>query len=501
MTAVSASHVNELKRDSLGLPSTIAVSLSFIAPTIGAIFETQLIAGKAGASTPFVFAIGAIALALNASTFAQFAKRVPSSGILYSSVAKGLGAPAGLVMGLVLLVVYGIVSVANLDLFGGFVSNVLKHRASIDIAWWVIVIVIVVVIALFAWFSVSASMKFDLLLLAFEMTVTGILFVVIIGRGGHSGQDIAVLGPTLSPKFSGLGLGFVYVALAFFGFEACTTVAEESKNPRRSVPIALIGSVVISGVFFVFASYATIIGFGTGHVNLLTGSASPISDLAGRYIGRGYEALIDIAAISAITAVLFSMQNANARVWFALSREAIIPRILNRTHPRFKTPTVSIVAFSAVSLVVALGFGAYWGPMVAFGNLGYFAGLGILPIYLLPNIALIRFMWTKHRTEFSWLLHGILPSISSLVIVLALIFTVYPLPASPLNTMPFILLGITVLAIVWVLWLLRNDPERVERVGATVFVTSEELVAGATSTLSHSTVSNDDFAASKEPIR
>lgn len=485
MTAVSTTQVHELKRDSLGLPSTIAVSLSFIAPTIGALFETQLIAGKAGATTPFVFAIGAIALALNAATFAQFAKRVPSSGILYSAVAKGLGAPAGLVVGLVLLVVYGIVSVANLDLFGGFVSDVLKRRASTDVPWWIIVIAIVVLIGVFAWFSVSASMKFDLLLLAFEIVVTGGLFLVIILRGGSSGQDVSVLGPTLSPTgASGLGLGFVYVALAFFGFEACTTVAEEAKNPRRSVPIALIGSVLISGVFFVFASYATVIGFGVNHINQLTGSAAPISDLAGRYINHGYEALIDVAAISAITAVLFSMQNANARVWFALSREGIIPRVLNRTHPRFKTPTTSIVAFSAVSLLAALGFGAYWGPNVAFGNLGYFAGLGILPIYLLPNIALIRFMWTKHRNEFSWLHHGFLPALASAIIVVALIFTVYPLPVGTTRWMPFILAAVIVAAVVWVLRLRRSNPAQIERVGATVFVTTEELVAGATETLS-----------------
>lgn len=475
-TTEPRAQTHELRRNALGLPSTLAVSLSFIAPTIGALFETQLIAGKAGASTPFVFAVGAVALALNAATFAQFAKRVPSSGLLYSSVAKGLGASAALVMGIVLLVVYGMVAVANLDLFGGFVSDVLKRRAHADVPWWLIIIGLVLLIGVFAWFSVSASMKFDLVLLTFEVLVTGGLFLVIILRGGNGGQAPSVLGPALSPTgASGLGLGFVFVALAFFGFEACTTVAEEAKNPKRSVPIALIGSVILAGVFFVFASYATLIGFGTGHVDQLTTSVSPISDLAGRYIGNGYEALIDIAAISAITAVLFSMQNANARIWFSLSREHIIPRFLNRTHPRYQTPTTAIVSFSIISLVLAIIFGAYWSPVTAFGYLGYFCGLGILPIYLLPNISLIRFMWTQHRDEFSWVQHGVFPVLSSLVMVTALIFTVYPLPSGPTGVMPYILAAIALAAIVWVMWLRRHDPERVARVGATVFVTADEL--------------------------
>jgi amino acid transporter len=494
MTSRPAVTTPELRRNSLGLPSTIAVSLSFIAPTIGALFVTQQIAGQAGASTPFVFILGAIALALSAATFAQFAKRVPSSGILYSSVAKGLGAPTGLVMGLLLLLVYGVVSIANLALFGGFVADVVKRRVGVDVPWWVFVIAIVVIVGALGWLSVSASMKFDLVLLVFEVLVTGGLFLVILLHGGESGQDVSVLGPTHSPTgIGGLGLGFVFVALAFFGFEACTTVAEEAKNPKRSVPFALIGSVVLAGLFFVFASYATVIGFGTGHMDQLIKSAAPISDLAGRYIGPGYETAVDLAGVCALTAVLFSMQNANARVWFALSRERIIPVVFSRVHPSHKTPTTAIIGFSAISLVGALFFGAVWGPNTAFGNLGYLAGLGILPIYLLPNIALIRFMWTKHRSDFSWLHHFALPTISALVMVFALIFTIVPLPSGAPGVMPFVLGGFVILSVIWVLWLRKRDPERVARVGATLFVTSEDLVIAATGTLRPSTMTDSEL--------
>lgn len=460
-----------LKRDSLGLPSVLAVSLSFISPTIGAIFVTALIVGQAGSSAPFVFAMGAVALTLNAMTFSQFARRVPSSGILYSSVAKGIGPSTGLVQGLVLLVVYGVVSIANICLFGGFVADVLERRAGFGIPWWLLSLGLIAAIAVLAWLSVSASMRFDLLLLAFEVVVVGVLFTVIIVQGGADGQVPAAIGPTLSPTgFSGLGLGFVFVALAYFGFESCSTVAEEARDTRRSIPIALIGSVVLSGIFFVFASYAIIVGFGSANLDDLTASSSPVSDLAGRYIGDWYEVFIDIAAVSAITAVLLSMQNGNFRIWHSLAREGVLPKALARVHPQHRTPTAAIIGFSVVSAIGALIAGATWGPLESWGYLGYFCGLGILPIYLLPNIALIRFMWREHRAEFNWLTHGVLPVVSSLIMVVALIFTVYPRPEGPAAVMPFILVGVAVAAIGWVMVLRKNDPHRIDQVGATLFV-------------------------------
>ena len=474
-SAHEVKHGNELRRDSLGIPSVLAVSLSFISPTIGAIFVTALIVGQSGGSAPFIFAMGAVALTLNAVTFSQFARRMPSSGILYSSVAKGIGPSTGLVQGLVLLVVYGVVSIANINLFGGFVSDVLERHAHIEIPWWVLNIAVVLVIAVLAWLSVSASMRFDLVLLAFEVLVVGILVLVIIFRGGAAGQVPAAFGPALSPTgFSGLGLGFVFVALAFFGFESCTTVAEEAKNTRRSVPIALIGSVALSGIFFVIASYAMIVGYGRDNLADLIGSSAPVSDLAGRYIGGWYEPLIDIAAVSAIGAVLLSMQNGNFRIWHSLAREQILPGVLAKVHPKYATPSAAIIGFSVVSIAGSLLAGSYWGATNAWGYLGYFCGLGILPIYLLPNIALMRFMWTKHRDEFSWLIHGVFPALSSLIMVVALIFTIFPLPEGPTRIMPFVLLAVTIAAIIFVVILRKREPERINQVGSSLFVETAE---------------------------
>jgi len=460
----------ELKRNALGMPSVLAVSLSFISPTIGALFVTGLIVSQSGGSAPFVFALGALALTLSASTFSQFAKRVPTSGILYSSVSRGLSPTVGMVQGIILFAVYAVVAIANIDLFGGYVSDVLKRRAGINVPWWSLSLLIVFVISILAWLSVTTSMSFALLFLSFEVLVVGVLGIIIVLKGGNHGQVPKAFGPSMSPTgFSGLGLGFVFVALAYFGFESCTTVSEEAKDTKRSVPIALIGSVILSGVFMTFLSYALIVGFGSANLSKLTGSAAPVSELAGRYIGSWYEVLVDIAAISAISAVLLSMLNGNFRIWHALAREKVLPEVFAKVHGKHRTPTNAIIGFSIVSAIGALIAGAHWGAMNSWGYLGFFAGLGILPIYFIPNIALIRFMWTQHKEDFSWWLHGVFPAVSSLIMAIAFYFTIIPLPKGPNHSMPFVLFLVVVIALVWTLAVKAKSPQRVSKVGSTLF--------------------------------
>src|ERR1700749_2337043 len=91
---------NQLKRNVLGLPSAMAMSLAFISPTIGVIFISSLIAGKAGLSSPFVFLIGTIGIALMASTLAQFTRRITSAGTFYKFICQSFGTATAFVAGM-----------------------------------------------------------------------------------------------------------------------------------------------------------------------------------------------------------------------------------------------------------------------------------------------------------------------------------------------------------------------------------------------------------------
>ena len=472
---VTASHsTNELKRNALGLPSTMAMSLAFISPTIGVLFISALIAGKAGVASPFTFILGTLGIALMASTLAQFTRRVTSAGTFYKFITLSLGRQVGFVAGMLLMFAYALQSPLNTNLFGGFVSSTLKTDFGFSIPWWVLMVGIVVFVGALAWYSVHTSMQFDITFLIAEVTVVAGLLVLIVFKGGDSGQAPQAFSPAQSANgLGGLGEAFVFIIFAFFGFESCSTVAEECRKPRRNIPIALIGSVALTGLWFTLAMYAIVVGYGPAHMGKLAAATAPLHDLAVRYIGPWYANLVDLAAVSALVAVLLAIHTANFRVLYSLGRDGLLPRALGRTHPRHKTPHVAIIAYSVGTLIVGLLAGVGWGPMSAFGNLGYLSSLGILPIFIATNVALPVFMRKRYPAEFSVLVHVVFPALSSITFLAAIWLNIHPWPPPPLSYFPWIIVAVIVAAAVWGAVLRRRRSPVLDRLGKVMFIEAE----------------------------
>ena len=472
---------NQLKRNALGLPSAMGMSLAFISPTIGVLFISALVASKAGVSSPFVFIFGTIGITLMASTLAQFTKRVTSAGTFYKFITLAFGPKAGLVAGMLLMFAYALQSPLNTNLFGGYVSDALKNDFGISVPWWLLMIAIVVAVGALAWYSVHVSMQFGIAFLIAEVTVVAVLLVYIVVSGGDAGQAPQAFTPSHSSNgFGGMGQAFVFIVLTFFGFESCSTVAEEVRNPRKNLPIALIGSVLLTGLWFTLAVYAIIVGYGAKHIDKLASATAPLHDLAQRYIGHWYANVVDLAAVSALIAVVLAIHTANFRIMYALGRDGLLHRATGRTHSRHQTPHVAIIVYSIATLAIGLAAGIGWGPIAAFANLGYLSSLGILPIFILTNIALPTFMLKRYRDEFSVLVHLVFPTLSSLTFIGAIYLNVHPWPASPLNVMPWIILGVIATAIVWVSILGRGGSDTLDRLGSVLFMapSAEDLAAG-----------------------
>jgi amino acid transporter len=466
---------NELRRNVLGLPSALAMSLAFISPTIGVIFISSLVAGKAGVSSPFVFIFGTIGICLMASTLAQFTRRVTAAGTFYKFVTLAFGPSTGFVIGLLLLLTYALQSPLNTNLFGGYVSQILQQDLGISVPWWVLMIAVVLFVGVLAWYSVHTSMRFDIVFLITEVVVVGVLLVVILVRGGDSGQAPQAFLPTHSPSGAGgLGEAFVFIVLSFFGFESCSTVAEEVRNPRRNLPIALMGSVAAAGLWFVFAIYAIIVGYGTGHIGALAKATAPLHDLAQRYLGHAYATVVDLAAVSAIIAVLLAIHTANFRIIYSLGRDRVLPAQLGRTHPKHQTPHVAIIVYSVFTLVIGILAGLAWGPTAAFGDLGYLSSLGIMPIYVVTSVALPVFIWRRYRSEFNPLLHAVCPGLSAAIFLVAIWLNIHPWPGGVLRFFPWLLLAWVVAAVAWMAVLRKRRPEAITRLGDVLFMHTAE---------------------------
>lgn len=472
---MSEAGANELKKDALGLPSALAMSLAFISPTIGVIFISALIGSQAGVASPFVFLLGTIGLALMASTIAQFASRVTSAGGFYKFIALGLGDRAGFTCGMALLFAYALLGPGNSNLFGGFVSHALYADFGVSVPWWVLSTFIITVVGVLGWYSVHASMQFDIVFLIAEIIIAGFLLTLIVVQGGEAGHVPTAFTPVdASNGWGGMGKAFVFVVLAFLGFESCLTVAEETKNPRRSLPIAIVGSVTIAGLFFTFAMYATVIGFGADNMDGLAASSEPLRDLAERYMGHWYAVLIDMSAFSAIIAVLLASQTTIFRVLYALGRDGLLPRALGRTHPKYKTPHIAIICYSLATLAVGLIMGGIWGPINAFGNFGYLSSLAMLLVYIVTNIALPFFIRKHYPDEFSVVLHVLFPAISGVIFCFGLYFSVNPWPEGAIANFPYVVMALIVSMWLWGSSVQKRKPELFSKLGGVVYEESIE---------------------------
>ncbi len=461
----------QLKRNALGLPSALAMSLAFVSPTIGVIFISALIGAQAGVASPFAFLLGTLGIALMALTISEFARRVTSAGGFYKFITLGLGNRAGFACGFTLLFAYALQSPLNTNLFGGFVSNALHQDFGIDVPWWILMVGIVVLVGVLAWYSVHASMQFGLAFLVAEVAVAGVLLVLIIVKGGDAGQIPAAFTPTQAiTGWGGLGKAFVFIVLAFFGFESCLTVAEETRNPRRNLPLALIGSVILAGLWFTFAMYAIVIGFGARHMDKLANSTEPLRDLAERFVGPWYGVVIDFAAFSALIAVLLAIHTANFRVLFALGRDGLLPTSLGRTHPVHETPHVAIIVYSVATLVIGLVAGAAWGPINAFGDLGYLSSIAMLPVYIITNLSLPIFIRRHYPTEFSIMMHIAVPFLSAAIFLSGIWLNIHPWPAEPMTSFPVVVLVVIVAAAAWGTILQRRRSPLFLNIGRVLFM-------------------------------
>jgi amino acid transporter len=222
--------------------------------------------------------------------------------------------------------------------------------------------------------------------------------------------------------------------------------------------------------------YSIIVGYGSAHVSQIASATAPLHDLAVRYIGGWYGNLVDLAAVSAIIAVLLAIHTANFRVLYALGRDGALPRALGRTHPRHKTPHVAIITYSIFTLVIGLAAGIAWGPLPSFGNLGYLSSLAILPVYIGANVALPFFIYRRYRDEFSVIVHVIFPAVSSVIFLAAIWLSIHPYPTSAPDTIfPPLLLAFILAAIVAALVLRRRGSPILARLGAVLFMEAQAM--------------------------
>jgi amino acid transporter len=419
----------------LKLWEALALSLGLMGPTLAMSGNGQGIIGTVGKAVPLVFLLGFVGVALVAYGFIRLTQRYNHAGSVYALVGATLGPRAGFTAGFALFGTYLFFTICTAAVFGAFLNALLGSLvgAGTGIGYGVAAVACLVVTG---YMNTRDTTTVSRALLAIEglgIAAMLVLVAVVVGKGGaeSTGVDLTTFTP------DGVGVGAVMAAvvaafLSWAGFEACAALGEETDDPRRNIPRALFGSVLLTGVLYVVVMFAQTIGFGTDAEGLAAfqGSGNTLGDLGETYVAHWFALMVLVTAVLSAFASNLSSVMAAARLAMALARDGFGPRRFADIDPTHRTPRNAVLAMAAAGVLVNLVTWLTGWPVMGTGDAAidayfFFAVVGatcLLFVYLLVEVAVFA-AWRRGQVTVR-VPELLLPGLGGLFIIVVIGYSV-----------------------------------------------------------------------------
>ncbi|QUY63766.1 Putative Amino acid permease [Gulosibacter molinativorax] len=436
-----------------------------------------------GFATSLTYLAAMLILLLFAVGFAQMAKRITAAGAFYNFTTQGLGRPAGLGAGWTVMLAYSMIAPAISGGFGYFTSAMFRDYLGLDIPWWVCSIGGLALMFLMSYFKVTFAGKVLGIALGLEVLVVFFVATAIIVQGGAEGQMVEALNPAAFLAAPAVGLGFFFAFWSWIGFETTAIYGEETSDPKKSVPKATYIAVITLGLFYAFAAYAGIVGFGSETpeqaTNLLGEYFFVLADM---YTWPVVGVLMDFLVITGFFACAFAFHNNASRYFFSMGRDRILSPKLGRTHKEHKSPYVANAVQAGIAIVTVSIFALLGAdPLLHLGTwLPIFCTAGVVFVQMTVSISVIAYFNRIGRT--GWLdrwksfIAPLLGAVAQFIVLVLL--TIYiPFIAEhdilALNLIPLYVILIFGFGVGYALYLKRRRPETYQRIG-TIYEDEED---------------------------
>jgi amino acid transporter len=426
----------------VGPARVVAFGASNVAPAGAAVGGLVIVVTYAGFASPLVVAIAFAASLCCANSIAEFARRLPSAGSLYTYNSRGLGRMGGFLTGWMMVFAYAIYVPAGMSLTSAYASELLAGTLHVTIAAWVPFVIILAAVSGVAYLGIATSSSVDLILVAGEVAVIAALAITVLVKIGPAHYTAAVFSPASSPNGHPTDItnAMIYGITAFAGYEAAAALGEEARNTRRSIPTATIGVVVVAGLFYLLVVLAEAFGMGRHGIASAAGHANPLGYLTSHFWSPSALWAIDLVVVLTGLGFVVASLNVAIRVLFAMGREGAIPPPFAMLSAR-RTPVVSIACVGALTLALGLPLTYAYGGVRTFGYLAGAGGLSVVLIYLAVNVATIRAFRTEFRGEFGLGRHLLVPATASVLFMFPLWGILRPQGHGLAGLLPFAALG------------------------------------------------------------
>jgi basic amino acid/polyamine antiporter, APA family len=351
----------------------------------------------AGPALMVSFVITAIVCAFTALCYAEFASMVPISGSAYTYSYATLGEVIAWIIGWDLIIEYAVGNIAvaiswanyfktlvaglripgiapNGIIIPDWISMDYRTAAKVPgvyesaphifgkpIIFNILAVAIVTLITVVLIWGIRESARFNAVMVGIKILVLTFFIVV-----GFTYVQPANWHPFAPNHFAGISAGAAIVFFAYIGFDAVSTVAEETRNPRRNLPIGIIASLIICTIFYAVVAcvFTGLISYPDLKAKLATEQAEPLT-MALQHVGQQFHTdlgwaigIVAFGSVIAHTAVLLVFQLGQPRIFFSMARDGLLPKIFYKVHPRFRTPHIStiitgvfVASFAAVASI------------------------------------------------------------------------------------------------------------------------------------------------------
>jgi basic amino acid/polyamine antiporter, APA family len=377
-------------------------TLDLTALGIGAVIGSGIfvIIGEAvsesGPGIVLSFVLAGVTCIFSALSYAEMAAAVPVSGSAYTYSYATLGELVAWIIGWDLIIEYGL-SVAVVAVgWGGYLQTLLDSLFGISLpdsiaqppgeggtvnlpAVFLVLAVSAVLIA-----GIRESARFNAVMVAIKLAVLA-LFCVL----AFTAFDADNLKPFAPHGFSGIENAAALIFFAYIGFDAVSTSSEEVRDPGRSLPRAIIGSLLICTIIYIVVSFAAVGGYPTAK---LAGDDSPLATVVDKGAGFAWGAdVVSFGALVAITSVVLTILYGQTRIMFAMCRDGLVPRGFAKLSERRRTPVRITAVFGVLVALLA--------AVIPLKELAELVNIGTLFAFLLVNIGVIILRRTKPDLE------------------------------------------------------------------------------------------------------
>ena len=363
------------------------------------------VAQLAGIFSPISFLIAAVIAGFTAFTYAELSSRYPKSAgeAFYAKQAFGQKWIAALLGWSVVLI--GLVSAATMSI--GFVGY---FQTFVNLPSWFIIIFFVMVMTVVAAWGISESVWLAAVITIIE--VSGLLFVIVISGDAIVKSEVTVVNlipGTDGVVWTGILLGAFLSFYAYIGFEDMVNIAEEVKDPHRTLPLAILLAIAISTILYVIVAMVAVYVLPPEQLGQ---SRAPLKDIVQHSSDSGAVFISFISLIAVVNGALIQLIMAS-RVLYGMAQQNIAPKLFAYVHPKTRTPLWSTLIVSVVVLILALGF-----SLVALATVTSFI---TLVVFAIMHLSLIRVKHLEPNPEKASVYPVVLP-VLGFVLTIALVF-------------------------------------------------------------------------------